>query len=71
MDTHTHTHFRKLQEHGMGLKRLANDEQDDKKKRKNVALKVTNIEDMESEDENCLVRLINSRSLCLVNSKNS
>lgn len=35
----------------MGLKRLADDEDNEKKKRKTIELKATNIKNMESEDE--------------------
>lgn len=35
------------------MKRLAADEEDNKNHRKSIALKSTNIEDMESEDEEC------------------
>lgn len=41
-----HTLFVKLQKHEMELKRLADDEECDKMKRKNIELKATNIKDM-------------------------
>lgn len=37
----------------MELKRLVDDEQDNNNKRKNIALKATNIKDIESEDGGC------------------
>ena len=40
-----------MQEHEIKLKRLVDDEEDNKKKMKNITLKATSIEDMESEDE--------------------
>lgn len=44
MDTHTHTRtlFGKLQEHEIELKRLADDEEDNKKKRKSITSKIWN-----------------------------
>lgn len=37
----------------MELKRLVNDKEDEKKKKKNIALIVTKIKDIESEDKYC------------------
>lgn len=45
------TLFGKLQEYEMKLKIIVDDVKDNMKKRKSIALKVANIEDMESEDE--------------------
>lgn len=47
----THYLFCKLHEHEMELKRHVDDEESDKKKRKTIKLKYTNIKDMEFEDE--------------------
>lgn len=51
--TDLYTLFGKLHEHEMDLKRLDDDEEGDKNKRKSISLKVTNIRDMKSEDEDC------------------
>lgn len=49
----THNLFDKLKEHEMKLKILTDDEEDNKKKRKSISLKSTNIEDMKIKDEVC------------------
>lgn len=48
-----YTIFGKLQEHEIKLKRLSNEEEGYKKKRKSIVLKDTNIKDMESKYEEC------------------
>lgn len=52
-----YTLFGKLQEHEMKLKRFVDDEKGDKKKRKIISLKATNIKIMELEGESCQIMI--------------